>query len=137
MHLFLLTLDTIDILCLVYLNSCSKKVSIKYQSYLNSIKFDTFELKIRTCHSAADYLVRLLGQTDIKILYTRLIFFYSSLRNLYSILIKSNYYCFFSALIIFPKSEVRKMLMQNRKMGLTCLPEAGISFVGSHANYWH
>ena len=49
MRRFLLTLDKIDILCLVKLHL--NKLSIKYQSYPNSTKIDAFEQIIYMCHN--------------------------------------------------------------------------------------
>ena len=46
----ILTLGTIDVSCLVYLQRNSNKLSIKYQSYPKSVKIDEFGEKICISH---------------------------------------------------------------------------------------
>ena len=58
MRRFLLTLDTIGILCLVYSNFCANKLSIKYQLYPKSTKINTFEHKIFMCHNLQKNRIR-------------------------------------------------------------------------------
>ena len=68
MRRLLLTLDTIDILCLVYSNFCSNKLSIKYQSYPKSRKMDAFEQKIFICHNYSNHQLTNIANFPLELL---------------------------------------------------------------------